>query len=242
MGSNRIVLVEHDHSPGDDRANTHLSAQGFDIERRYPFDGDVLGAPDDSIAGTVIYGGSFCAPDTDTHPFMADEARWVEQCMARDIPVLGICLGAQIIAHALGAYVGPPDVEVHEFGYYPLMTTEAGREIIPDGLVVTQAHFHGFDLPDGADLLARSELFPNQAFRYGETTFGFQSHPECHTGIFQRWQNEDWGHWGKPGAQTREQQDVLAKRHDATQGVWFHGFLDSLFGMTDVAMRQESAG
>ncbi len=94
MGSNRIVLVEHSHSPGDDRANTHLSAQGFDIERRYPFDGDVL--------------------------------------------------GAQTIAHMLGADVRPPEVKYHEFGYYPLFTTEAGGEFIPDGLVVTQAHFHGF--------------------------------------------------------------------------------------------------
>lgn len=231
--TDRIVLVEHARTPGDDRASRHLASKGFELDWRYPFDGDVLEPPDDNVAGAVLYGGMFCAPETDKYPFMADEARWIEHCMAKNIPVLGLCLGAQTIAHVLGAHVGPPEVERHEFGYYPLRVTETGKAYIPDGLVVTQAHFHGFDLPGGAELLARSELFPHQAFKYGEKTFGFQFHPECHRDMFRRWQAEDWGHWGKPGAQTREQQDSLALEHDDRQGAWFRGFLDDLFGAAD---------
>ncbi len=229
--ANRIVLIEHDHTPGDDRASAHLSARGFDLDWRYPFAGDELAGPDEGVAGTILYGGAFCAPETDKYPFMADEARWVERCMAKGIPVLGFCLGGQTIAHVLGAYVGPPDVECHEFGFYPLVVTEAGERYIPDGLVVTQAHFHGFDLPVGSELLAKSELFPHQAFKYGETTLGFQFHPECHLDMFRRWQAQDWGHWGKPGCQTREEQDRQGEQHDARQGEWLRRFLDDLFGL-----------
>ena len=69
--------------------------------------------------------------------------------MAQHIPTLGICLGGGIVSHALGAAIGPPDHGLHEFGYYKLKVTAEGRAEIPDGMVVTQSHYHGFGLPDG---------------------------------------------------------------------------------------------
>ncbi len=226
----RVVLIKHEDGPADDRAATWLAAQGFELDWRAPYAGDTLEAPDGGVAGTVLYGGPQDIPEIDRHPFLAEEARWVERCLRQGIPVLGLCLGGQVLAHALGAAVGPGPEGLHEFGYYPLFPTEAGRAVIPEGLVVAQAHFHEFAVPEGAVLLARSALYPHQAFRYDGNAFGFQFHPEITVEGFRRWQDADWAPWDEPGVQPRAEQDAAAARHDPAQHAWFLGFLDGLFG------------
>ena len=226
----RVVLIKHEDSPRDDRASTWLAEQGFELDWRSPYAGDGLDAPDDSVAGTILYGGPQGIPEREDHPFLADEVRWVERCIAKDIPALGLCLGGQIIAHALGAEVGPGRKGFHEFGYYRISPTKAGRSFLPSEIYVTQAHFHEFDVPAGAVLLAYSELYGRQAFRYGDTTYAFQFHPEVTLAGFRRWQDADWAPWDKPGVQSREQQDALAAQHDPIQDAWFRDFLAKLFG------------
>ncbi len=235
----RVVLVQHGIEERDDRASTHLAALGYVLDWRYPFRDEALGEPDGSVAATLIYGGGepSDAHDwrTDRYPFIAEEARWIERCMAKGIPTIGFCLGGQVVAHALGAKIGAHPDGFHEFGYYPLeASAEAGGEI-PDGLVVAQAHSHGFDLPDGARHLASSAAFPNQAFRHGTTTYGFQFHPEITVEGFRRWQDGDWAPWGKPGVQSREEQDRLAAEHDPGQHRWLTGLLDRLVGRAEGA-------
>ncbi len=111
-----------------------------------------------------------------------------------------------------------------------VILTGAGKAFFPTELHVCESHYHEFAIPDGAELLASSDVFPHQAMRYGETTFGFQFHAEVTRAGFRHWQNLDWAAYGKPGAQTREQQDRLGARHDAAQHDWFMDFLDRLFG------------
>ena len=229
----RIILIKHEDSPGDDRAATWFAEQGFVLDWRFPYVGGRLPALDAAIAGAVLYGGPQSAAEADRLPYLADEARWIRRCIARQVPVLGLCLGGQIIAHALGASVGPDPDGQHEFGYYALAPTDRGRAFFPDRLVVPQAHYHGFALPDGAELLARSARYPHQAIRYGERTFAFQFHPEVTLPIFRRWQQADWAPWGAPGAQARAEQDALAARHDQTLHHWFTEFLARLFGAAD---------
>ncbi len=229
----RVVLIKHEDSPGDDRAAAWFAEQGFTLDWRAPYGGDRLGEPGEEVAGTVLYGGGQSVTVTDIHPFLKHEARWVERCAAKAIPTLGLCLGGQIVAHALGAPVGPGPGGIHEFGYYPIFPTEAGRSFVPAGLHVVQAHYHEFAVPEGAVLLARSELYRHQAFRHGETTYGLQFHPECTRQGFRRWQAADWAPWNQPGAQTRDEQDALAAEHDAAQDAWFRDFLGRLFGRPD---------
>ncbi|MEQ8664741.1 MAG: hypothetical protein RIC16_03370 [Rhodospirillales bacterium] len=230
MTRDTVILIRHGDETGDDRASAWLSGRGFNVEWRAPYEGDVLDEEiADHLAGTVLYGGAHCVDEPEIYPWLADEASWVRRCIAADRPVLGVCLGGQVIADALGAAVGPGTSGLYEFGYYPLIAAE-GQDVIPDGLVVSQAHFHEFQLPPGAQHLAGSAAFPNQAFRYGERTFALQFHPEQTVEGFRRWQDADWAHFGKPGAQDRREQDERAAIHDARQEKWFHDFLSRLFG------------
>lgn len=226
----RFVLIRHGDDPDDDRVTSFLRARGIAPEIRRPFKGETLGDVDSSVAGSVVFGGPFGVFDEDEHPFLHDENRWIEQCIKRGVPLLGICQGAQSIARVLGAEVGPKPGEPHEFGYYTIKPTASGRAYFPDSMVVAQAHFHEFQIPAGAERLAVSEAYANQAFKYGRQTFGLQFHPEVTPEGFRRWQNSAWAPYGKPGVQPREEQDRRMARHDAAQHAWFMGFLDRLFG------------
>jgi GMP synthase (glutamine-hydrolysing) len=238
----KILVIKHNHSPNEDRTATHLAARGFDLEWRHPFAGESLPDNAESLAGLVVLGGAYPVPEAERYPFLRDEMRFIGRCLKADLPVLGICLGAQLLANELGAAVGPHPDGHHEFGYYELFPTEDGRAEIPDGLHVVQSHYHEFVLPVGATLLARSALFAHQAFRYGRNAYGLQFHAEVTAAIFRRWQTDHAPRYaGKPGVAPREQQDRDALAYDAAQHEWFTGFLDRMFGQmsrAEVAVAQ----
>ena len=123
----RVVLIRHGDDPADDRVVSYFRGRDIEPEICRPFSGDVLGDVDGSVAAGVVYGGPFNVFETERHGFLNDEHRWIEQCIGRGVPLLGICQGAQSIAHVLGARVGPREGEPHEFGYYPIRPTGAGK-------------------------------------------------------------------------------------------------------------------
>ncbi|MFK7751525.1 MAG: glutamine amidotransferase [Sedimentitalea sp.] len=227
----RALLVRHEHGPEDDRVVSFLQANGITPDIRRPFAGDSLGEVTDDLIGTVIYGGMYNAYDVDLHPFLAEEYRWIGAAMAANLPLLGICQGAQMLAHHNGAWAGASDQIDYEFGYYDVMPTQADPDFMPQPLVLAQAHFHTFDLPKGAVHLARSAAFENQAFRLGDRTYGFQFHAEQTIESFRRWQDSKTANYGKPGAQTRKTQTQLMHQHDSAQADWFYGFLTKFFGV-----------
>ncbi|SDD42553.1 glutamine amidotransferase-related protein [Ruegeria marina] len=228
--ASRVLSVRHGDEPLDDRATAWLGQAGYDVQTLRPFRGDLLGEPDEGIAATIIYGGPFNVYETDRHPFLNEEYRWIDACLTAGIPVLGICQGCQMIAHHLGAWAGPRDVEIFEFGYYPITPTPEAAGFLDAPLVVTQAHYHTFDLPQGAVRLAGNSNYENQAFRYGDRTFGLQFHAEVTKTGFRRWQEQKRDAYTRPGVQTRQEQDRLMEQHDAAQEAWFHGFLASFMG------------
>ncbi|MEM7423745.1 MAG: glutamine amidotransferase [Pseudomonadota bacterium] len=231
-GTMRFVQVDHgDQITLDDRVTSWLERHNVPTEVLRPWRGDPLPEADGSVLGAVVYGGKYDVFKEDRFPFLHAENLFIEQCLRSEIPVLGICQGAQSMARVLGAACGPLDPEVHEFGYYEIRPTEAGREHFPEALSVAQAHYHGFDIPHGATRLASSDLFPNQAMQAGPKAFAFQFHAEVTEQGFRRWQNADeWNAYGNNGAQSRAEQDVLLPRCDPIMGIWFDGFIDTLYG------------
>lgn len=227
--NNKIILIDHHDNPGDDRVAIHLDKVGFELDLRCPFKGDTLPDIDDGTVGAVIYGGAQSIGDMESLPFLKDEMNWVRSAIDIDLPLLGICLGAQLIAHTLGAKVSPHRRRLCEFGYYEICPTENAGDWFSGKMLVTQAHYEQFELPDGAVLLATGKTFPNQAFRYQNNIFALQFHPEVTACIFKRWQNSDWAFFNEAGAQTREEQDAAIRHADPIQEKWFHHFLDKLF-------------
>jgi GMP synthase (glutamine-hydrolysing) len=222
---NKALLISHDFAErGDERVSAFLSSKNFELIWACPSEGSAIppGAEPDVL---VVFGGKYGVPDKHRFTFLKDEMRLIGRSLKREIPVLGICLGAQLIAHELGAEVGPHRQGKHEYGYYPLRPTQAGRDLIPEGLMVLQSHYHQFSIPAGAELLASSALYENQAFRYGPTAFGLQFHPEASYRSLKRWIERRGERNFADGAHLPERQLADHKKYDEELGRWFTGFL-----------------
>lgn len=224
----RVILIKHDDEPCDDRVSAWFAGRGYDCEWRYPYRGDRLGRVGPDVVASVLYGGPHSIPEILDAPHLVMEAAWVLECARRAVPVLGFCLGAQVMAYALGAPAGPADDGHCEFGYYPLQVTPEGAPFIPDGLVVCQSHFHEFVIPTGAERLAGSTAFTNQAFRHGDHLWAFQFHPEITPDGFRRWQDIHWAPYHRPGSQRRDEQNLLMEQYDPPMHDWMTGFLESV--------------
>jgi GMP synthase (glutamine-hydrolysing) len=149
---------------------------------------DRVAAQDDEPDLLIVLGGPIGAYEDDRYPFLLEELALIERRLESKRPLLGICLGAQLIARALGARVYPGPAK--EIGWAPLALSEAGREGPLSSLQdVPVLHWHGdtFDLPAGATRLASTALCANQAFSLGNYVLAFQFHPEVVELGFERW-------------------------------------------------------
>lgn len=156
------------------QTNHHtISATRFHQQDRLP--------PVDAFNWLIVMGGPMGVYDTNTYPWLDDETRLIEQAIAGGKSVLGICLGAQLIAAALGARVFPNNQK--EIGWFPVTLTPEGRRspFFPGGpRELTVFHWHGdtFALPAGATRLAGSAACANQAFLHGNCVLALQFHLE----------------------------------------------------------------
>ncbi|MDP6398200.1 MAG: gamma-glutamyl-gamma-aminobutyrate hydrolase family protein [Arenicellales bacterium] len=225
----KILVIEHHDEPRDDLASLYLPELGFVPEWYRPFAGEALPELDEDTAGAVVLGGAPNVDQMDQYPYLRDESRWIEQCLKQDIPILGLCLGAQLLAHVLGASVAPHTEGAEEFGLYPVAPVEPGSAFVPDHFFAVQFHSRGFEIPKGAEALAVGDLFPNQAFRYGAQVLGTQFHPECTLAILRRWQALTAAPWQQPGVQSKAEQDRLAAKHLDNAQHWFEQLLGDFF-------------
>jgi GMP synthase (glutamine-hydrolysing) len=143
-----------------------------------------------SIAGLIVMGGPMGVYEQERYPFLKREIAFIGEAIAAKKPVLGICLGAQLIARALGARVFPNRRK--EIGWYKVRLTSAGKRDplflnSPAQPWVFQWHGDTFTLPKGARLLAASPLCRNQAFRHGSSVYGLQFHLEVDRPMIFNW-------------------------------------------------------
>lgn len=151
-----------------------------DLSRRPTREPDIL----------VVLGGPIGVNDDADYPFIRDELDWLARRARSGRPTLGICLGAQLMARALGARVYP--AKAKEIGWAPIRLTDEGRgsclaALASNGEPVLHWHGDTFDLPEDARRLASTDICPNQAFAWGRAWLALQFHPETTRRGLEQW-------------------------------------------------------
>ncbi|MGH8076763.1 MAG: type 1 glutamine amidotransferase [Lysobacter sp.] len=144
----------------------------------------------DRYRGLIVLGGPMNVGDQASRPHLRTELLAIERMLAQGKPVLGICLGAQLLAHVLGAPIRR--IPQPEIGWHRLETTAAGRadpvlSHLGESASVFQWHGYHFEVPQGASHLARTDSCEQQAFRWGDNAYGFQFHLEMDEHLIERW-------------------------------------------------------
>lgn len=145
--------------------------------------------PLDGYDALFVFGGAMHPDQELAHPWIEDELRWLQSVLDDGRPVLGICLGVQLLARAARSWVGP--LEVPEIGWYEVELNDAGAGdpvlgSLPPRFAALQWHSYTYGLPDGAVELARSTAC-TQAFRLGDACWGVQFHPEVTAAQLEGW-------------------------------------------------------
>lgn len=236
----KILVCQHvPHEPLG-TLNQLLKDNGFRIKyanfSRHP---DLVPALDD-YSGLIILGGPMNVDQTQKHPHLKTEIKLIEAALDSKIPTLGICLGAQLLATALGAEVKKNPVK--EVGWYDLeFTDHAQKDPLFNHFTprekIFQWHGYTFDIPTDAIHLASSHSCPNQAFRYGSNAYGLQFHLEVDQKLIHRWLHvpENATDLQDMGGEDHRQKiqldtDVHMQRHLDLGKQTFSNFID-LFGV-----------
>lgn len=176
-----ILIVQHVEAEGPGLLSGSLEAAGFAERRLCIWQGDPVPRRPEGVAALILMGGPMAVYAAASLPHLQDEIALVREALHLGLPILGVCLGSQILAAAAGARVFPGARQ--EIGWYPIHLTASGRSdpvAASLGEAPTVFHWHSdtFDLPAGAILLASSDLYSHQAFRVGPRAYGLQFHVE----------------------------------------------------------------
>lgn len=201
----------------------------------HPCRGEMLPEAE-GVAAAIVLGGAMGVHDTDRHPFLRDVKRFIAEMVERVVPLLGICLGGQLLADVLGAMVTYNSPH-REKGTLPVILTEEGeRDPLFAGMsrefVSFQWHNDSFLVPEGGVLLASSPTCPGQAFRYGPVAYGTQFHPEVNRRII-----ADWSSW-RPSTAARV--ELFLSEFDARRSEYDLASRRILFNFLNIARLVES--
>ncbi|NYH12211.1 glutamine amidotransferase [Pseudomonas moraviensis] len=226
-----IVLHQEHSTPG--RVGQLLHQSGFELDIRKPRFGDPLPKNMSEHEGVIIFGGPMSANDNDA--YVREEIDWLARPLKEGKPILGLCLGGQMLTRHLGSRVYQLDNGAIEAGYYPITPLAAAHEITAEASTpfpdhVYQWHSEGFDLPNGATQLAEGSTFPVQAYRYGTNAYALQFHPEVTYETIDGWVTRGTERLKAPGARPASEHLAGWHRHDSAVETWIKAFLPEWIG------------
>lgn len=186
----KALIIQHTPSEGGGLFEKCLRNKGWTREILALYSGKGFPESMENYALLLIMGGPMSANDEENYPFLKKEILFIRQVLKLGKPVLGICLGAQLMAKSLGARVYPGPHK--EIGWYFLNQTPSARtdplfSVLDPCFLVFQWHGETFDLPNGGIGLAGNEAYPQQAFRYEEWAYGLQFHFEVTESMIKTW-------------------------------------------------------
>ena len=224
----KVLYVLHQKTSVAGDIGNKFKERGYLEEIIRPPLGDKLPEDLSKYSAIVIFGGPMSVNDEDQ--FIKDEIKWMGKVINSKIPFLGICLGAQILAKYLGCDVVKNENDLAEIGFYQIKPVGEGDNIFKNQNVFYQFHTEGFELPEGCQLLARGEIFKNQAFRY-ENCYALQFHPEVNMIVHLRWLFLVLIKKPKVlfinGSQNLFYQLYLRLKYNKSVSIWLDSFLDN---------------
>jgi len=201
-----------------------LATHDIRYQELCPARGDSLPAASEDFAAVVVFGGTQSAND-DSSDYIGHELEWIRNWVQAGRPYLGLCLGGQLLARALGAGVRSHPSGQHEIGFCPVYPATVGNGFLETAMYMYQWHKEGFDVPASAQPLAYGNAFAAQAFCYGERAYGLQFHPEVTAAVICSWIDEAGHMLDSPGAHAADRQLTDSQQYVEPMNQWFDKFL-----------------
>jgi GMP synthase (glutamine-hydrolysing) len=191
-----ILIVKHIAQEGPGLIGRYFIDDGWELRTIELGNGEKLPDSLHDVSAVIILGGPMNVDEEDVYPFLKEEEKFIRKVLIEEIPMLGICLGAQLIAKTCSAAVTKASEK--EIGWYHVKLTEEGQEDslfrgLPKNITVFQWHEDTFELPDNGVLLAQSKKCRNQAFRIGNDVYGLQFHIEVTDDMIEIWMKGEEG-------------------------------------------------
>jgi len=186
----QILIIKQVEQEGPGLIETIFAAHGWGIKVVELSLGEKLPSGFDETGALVVLGGPMNVYEEKEYPFLKEEESFIRKALIEEVPILGICLGAQLLAKTCGARVKKAPQK--EIGWYRVEKTGDGKKDTlfndgPDRIQVFQWHEDTFDVPEGAVLIAEGKDCKNQAFRVGQSAYGLQFHIEVTEDMIRSW-------------------------------------------------------
>jgi len=237
MPSRKAVVLSHVAFEDLGSLEAPLRARGFQIESLVAASARFPLPQTEACELLIVLGGPIGVYDQEEYPFLKDEIACIRARLQARRPILGICLGAQLMAAALDTRVYPGERGA-EIGWAPLQPApnqqppEWFAPLLADGLKVFHWHGDTFDLPDGAVPLAGTERYANQAFAVGDCALALQFHPEVSAAGLESWYVGhacELHHAGISAAYLRSQANLYGAALEAAAARFWNQWLDKFF-------------